>query len=222
VPAPSAEPPAPPTSEPDAPRRCAACGLPAPLCVCPSLVRQAATTRVVVVMHAREVTRPSNTGRLAPLLLERAEVRIHGALGAPVRLDDLLAEPGAAVLFPDPDAAPLDPLRPPRTLVVPDGSWRQARRIARREGGLAALPRVRLSDTAPSAYQLRCHPSPDRLATFEAIAQALGVLEGPELEATLLAGFDRFVQAVLHTRGRRARSRAELEAERALRVRAPR
>ncbi len=185
-------------------------------------MRQAATTRVVVVMHAREVTRPSNTGRLAPLLLERAEVRIHGALGAPVRLDDLLAEPGAAVLFPDPDAAPLDPLHPPRTLVVPDGSWRQARRIARREGGLAALPRVRLSETAPSAYQLRCHPSPDRLATFEAIAQALGVLEGPELEATLLAGFDRFVQAVLQTRGRRARSRAELEAERALRVRAPR
>ncbi|MCC6998050.1 MAG: DTW domain-containing protein, partial [Deltaproteobacteria bacterium] len=54
---------------------------------------------------------------------------------------------------------------------------------------------------APSAYRLRREPKVGGLATFEAIARALGILESPAVEATLTALLERMVTATLRTRG---------------------
>jgi DTW domain-containing protein YfiP len=107
----------------------------------------------------------------------------------------------ALLLFPEGDVEVLDPLRHRgRTLVVPDGSWPQARRAVRREPALAALKRVALPPGPPPRHRLREHPQADHLATFEAVARALVVLEGEPLEAPLNAAWDAFAAAVLRTR----------------------
>ena len=61
----------------------------------------------------------------------------------------------------------------PTTLVVPDGNWRQARRMATNEAPLARLVAVRLPEGPTRRFELRKHPQAERLSTFEAIARAL-------------------------------------------------
>jgi DTW domain-containing protein YfiP len=176
-------------------------------CVCALIVPLATATRVVVVMHRREWAKTTATAHLAALALPQCEIRVRGEQGEPVQTADLL-DPArrSLLLFPSEDAATLTPAfvaadPRPVTLIVPDGSWGQAAKVHKREPALAAVPRVVLPPGPPSRYRLRHEPREGGLATFEAIARALGVLEGPaaqqRLEALLLA----MVEGTLATRG---------------------
>jgi DTW domain-containing protein YfiP len=155
-------------------------------------------------MHCRETRLSSGTARLARKALRRCEIRVRGEKGVPLDVSGLL-EPGrrALVLFPGADARPLGPelmseLPPPYTLIVPDGSWRQASRCVRRVAELEGLPRVKLPPGPPSEYRLRAQPNPESVCTYEAIARALGVIEGTAVRERLEA-FLRL--KVLATRG---------------------
>jgi tRNA-uridine aminocarboxypropyltransferase len=175
-------------------------------CVCAELPRLELRTRVVLVMHHREVSKTTATGPLALLALEGSQLFVHGELGAPL---DLSAEhvPGRRVLllFPREDAQPLTLEllardRRPVTLIVPDGNWRQASRASRRIPGLAQAECVTLVAGPPTRYRLRHEPKAGGLATFEAIARALGVLESGAVQQQLEAFFERVVAATLSTR----------------------
>lgn len=183
-------------------------------CVCDLLPHLEVRTRIVVVMHHREWHKTTGTAHLFALAVPGSEIRLRGGDGESLDLSDLAAGADPTrrplVLFPSEDASPLTPdlvaADPrPATLVVPDGSWRQAGKIPRREAALRDLPRVRLVDDAPSAYRLRTEPHPGGLATFEAMARALAVLEGPEngprLRALLETAFEAMVERTLQSRG---------------------
>jgi tRNA pseudouridine65 synthase len=86
------------------------------------------------------------------------------------------------------------------TLVVPDGSWGQAKRAAKRIPGMAQAEMVVLAAGSPTAYRLREEPKLGGLATFEAIARALGVLESPAIQAQLEGLFATMVERTLSTR----------------------
>ena len=58
-----------------------------------------------------------------------------------------------------------------------------------------------LPDGPPSSYRLRAIGLPGRLSTLEAIARALGVLEGPAPEAALERALRLVVERTLWTRG---------------------
>jgi DTW domain-containing protein YfiP len=163
----------------------------ADLCVCGLVPRHATRTRVVLVMHHIEARRQSNTGRLALSGLVAVEIRLRGRPDRPLDLSDLL-DPARRplLLFPGAEAEPLDAAlaaRDPRpvTLIVPDGTWNLARKIPLRQPELRQVPRVSLPALAPSQYRLRHSPHPEKLSTLEAIARALGVLEGPRVQADL-------------------------------------
>ncbi len=187
--------------------RCPRCALHVPICLCDSLTPMATRSRVLVVMHFKEAVKQSNSGRLITVALQQAEIRERGALNQPLDLSDL-ADPSrrVALLYPDPEAPALDAAwcaadPRPVTLVVPDGNWRQTVKMCKRDAVLRDLPRVRLGPGAPSQYRLRSHPDPDRVSTLEAIARALGVLEGPAVQASLEDTFRRFVERTLWSRG---------------------
>jgi DTW domain-containing protein YfiP len=117
------------------------------------------------------------------------------------------AEHGDPVLlFPYPDARPLAAFSGsarPVTLIVPDGTWKQAQRMRRRVAGLGDLPCAFVTRDAPSAYRLRRTPDPRRLSTMEAIAEALGLLEGgqgPAAREALLRIFEVMVDRSLRGR----------------------
>jgi DTW domain-containing protein len=178
-----------------------------PLCVCALVPTIETTTRVIVLMHHREVKMPTNTGRLAHRCLVNSALVLRGVEGAPVDPEALTVREGTALLLhPTDDAIELDEgfvarVPPPYTLIVPDGSWRQASKMGQREASLRGVQRVKLSSGAATRYQLRRETKAHGLATIEAIARALGVLESPDVEAALIAIFDEVVERTLRARG---------------------
>ena len=68
--------------------------------------------------------------------------------------------------------------------------------MRRRVAGLSEVPCAFVTRDTPSAYRLRRTPDPRRLSTMEAIAEALGLLEGgqgPAARELLLAIFQVMV-----------------------------
>jgi DTW domain-containing protein YfiP len=171
-------------------QRCTRCEIRQDLCFCEHIPQIEISTRITILMHAAELKLTTNTARLAAKALPETKIFIRGLpKSSPVIVNALSArvpEDGSAlVLFPSDDAAVLTPewissLKRPVTLFVPDGSWRQARRAVMREPAFSRLRRVKLPPGPPSQYRLREEPHAESVCTFEAIARALGVLEGPE------------------------------------------
>ena len=191
------------------PGRCPRCVLPPTACVCSDIPRLETRTRVVLIRHWREAHATTNTGRLAALALPRMEIHDHGAPSLPpvTAADlDLPADPTRAwLLFPPEEGHPPPaadaPL--PEVLVVLDGSWRHARRMVRRLEAVQALPRFSPPPSQVVRHRLRTPTFPGGMATLEAIAQALAVLEAdPAVGQRLDDLFELFVERVRALGGR--------------------
>ena len=193
---------------------CRRCRAFLPQCFCGHIVRLAPSqTRLVILMHASEAKKKSSTALLAREIFgPRCEIRVVGSRSARLALDDLVA-PSASPYYPFPcDSAPeLTPqlaaeLPRPLTLLIPDGSWRQARRIRRRNGQLHAVPSLRLAAGSPARYQLRRQSRACHVCTLEAAARALTVLEGFDFQSPIEALLDVFNERLMG--GRLPRPRA--------------
>jgi DTW domain-containing protein YfiP len=160
---------------------------------------------VLILQHPSEVRHALNTARLAALGLNNAELRVAEVFED---LPILLAQPGyrACLLFPGEQAQPLPQFAAqldglPTLLVVPDGSWRKARKLMHCNPLLAALPRVTLAAGLQSRYRLRKAPMPGALSTIEAIVSALDILEAPAQFAALLKPFEALIEGQIKAMG---------------------
>ena len=177
------------------------------LCICAAIPRYDLATRLVLVMHHREYGKPTATGPLALAALSNSELRIQGEREKPLDFSDLQsAERRSLLLYPGEEAPILCPAllaQDPRpvNLVVPDGNWRQASRMGRRLPGLEHAEMVRLPEGAKTAWGVRRESHPQGLATFEAIARALGIIESPDVQKGLEELFSLMVARTLQTRG---------------------
>lgn len=181
--------------------RCSWCALPLRLCVCAELPRLRTATSVVLLMHHVERWRTSNTGRIAVRSLARGRIVLRGVRDEAPR--EPLPEGRRLLLFPHPTAETLSPAHAadgPVVLLVPDGSWSQAQRTARRDPDAQGATFVTLPDGGASRYQLRKGPQASSLSTMEAVARALGVLDGPEIERALMVAFELFVERSMSLR----------------------
>ena len=187
---------------------CPRCRMARDLCVCDVIQPLVLRTRVVVVMPRVETFRHSNTGRLVNAALPNSEILVRGGPGGPLSLAGRFPpETRPLLLFPGPSSTDLTPElvqadERPITLVVPDGTWNHARKMPARVPGLAAVPQVRLALAEPSSYRLRRAPHADRLATFEAIARALELIEGPGVREPLERLFAVACDRILWSQGR--------------------
>jgi DTW domain-containing protein YfiP len=178
------------------------------LCICALVPRLGTRTRLVLLVHFREARKPSNTGQLAARCLERSSVHVYGKPGQVLEAPVVGDEEVPLLMFPADGARPISQhaaSTQPIALIVPDGNWNQARKAARRVSGSGAIPCVTLPEAAPTAYRLRAEPREGGLATLEAIARALGILEGdagPQIERAMLAVFRVMVERTLWFRGK--------------------
>ena len=185
--------------------RCERCLRPESHCLCALIPQLDSRTRVLLLQHPSEVNHALNTARLAALGLINAELRVGEVFED---LPRLLQQPGyqAKLLFPADDAQPLQayaaaPSELPLLLVVPDGTWRKARKMLYLNPLLAALPRVTLGAGAVSRYRVRKAPEPGALSTVEAIVQALETLEAPVSFAALLRPFEALIEGQIRAMG---------------------
>jgi len=196
------------------------------VCICALLPRLETRTRVVLLMHQLEIGKPTNTGVVAARCLTNVATVYRGrapsegegaASGAGIDAQAaalaaaIPAGTRAAFLFPHAEATPLEAFSragdggSPVTLIVPDGTWSQAARARSRLGRALELPCVKLAGLGEgddAVARLRAPTRPGRLATLEALARALGVLEGPAVEEALLRVYRVMTDRTLWTNGR--------------------
>ncbi|MEO8701333.1 MAG: tRNA-uridine aminocarboxypropyltransferase [Kofleriaceae bacterium] len=187
--------------------RCSECRMHSTLCICPLVPALAPRTRLALLVHQREIGKPTNTGRLAARCLARSSVTVIGARDHVAVLPGVEPHEQALLLYPADDAVSITVYAnsdKPIVLFVPDGSWRQAHKMRRRQPGLATLPCVIVPQLAASEYRLRNEPRDGGLSTLEAIARALAILEGDAglaVETALLQIFKIMVDRTLWLRG---------------------
>ncbi|HUS28779.1 MAG TPA: tRNA-uridine aminocarboxypropyltransferase [Kofleriaceae bacterium] len=183
---------------------CASCRLHASLCICALVPRLHTRTRLVLLVTQSEARKPSNTGQLAARCLANSTVEIVRKNSGPLQAPAIHAGELPLVLYPAPHAIPLTAQAASRSvaLIVPDGSWHQARALQQR-AALRNHTCVTLPPLGPSEYRLRSEPQAGGLATFEAIARALRILEDDDAIAdTMLHVFRTMVERTLWFRGK--------------------
>jgi DTW domain-containing protein YfiP len=194
--------------------RCPSCRMHRSVCICALLPRLETRTRVVLVLHQLEAAKPTNTGVIAARCLVNSTVVYRGR--APDETGDggggdldigALAAAGLqpVLLYPHQDATPIEAFRDaarPLALIVPDGTWPQAARIRTRLARQGDLPCVAVPAGPEVERRLRGQGQGGHLATLEAVALALGVLEGPAVGAALLHVFRVMTERTLWTNGR--------------------
>jgi len=190
-------------------QRCSLCGASLTLCMCAEVPRLDLRTKIALVIHHRELSRSSNTGLLALQSLVHSEVRIRGESREALDLSGLLSPEYRSLLFyPSADALELDRElvcldSRPIQLIVPDGTWRQARKIHSRHPELRNIPRVKISAPNRGTFQLRAQSRRERMATLQAIACALRIIEGDLVAARLMKLYHARVDRTLRARGLR-------------------
>lgn len=178
---------------------CLRCRRPEQVCVCAELRPTESRTHVVFVQHPREARMPVSTCRLAHRSLPNSEMHVAlGPEGNP-RLEALARAPGTMLLFPGPGSTDVTELsEAPRTLVVVDGTWINARKVVERSPLLSALPRIGFTPSRPGNYRIRKEPAEHCLSTIEAVAYVLEALEAaPGRYTPILGSFDRMVDLQL-------------------------
>jgi DTW domain-containing protein YfiP len=191
---------------------CERCLRPQSHCLCALIPRLDSRTRVLLLQHPSEVNHALNTARLAALGLRNAELRVGEVFED---LEQWLTQPGyrTGLLFPGEGAQALQAYagdERPWLLVVPDGTWRKARKLLHVNPLLATLPRVTLGALQPSRYRLRKAPGEGALSTIEAVTQALNVLEAPALFDALLRPFDALIEGQIAAMGQQTYERNHL------------
>ena len=160
-----------------------------------------------LIFHVNELKRSSNTGRLALRALVNSEMRVRGETKEALDLSDLLTDRYRTFLFyPSDDAVELNNElvaqdRRPIQLIVPDGSWRQAGKVQFRHHELKDVLRVKIGTPDISKFHLRAQHRPEGMATLQAVAHALGVIEGDLVKAQLMKLYQAKVERTLIGRG---------------------
>jgi len=204
-------------AEPTYRELCLRCRRPRSVCWCDAVTRVPSQTRVVFIQHPREAKVPISTCRMAHLSLPNSELHIGiSAVGNP-SLEQVCREEGVAVLFPSESAADVDTLEhAPRTLVVVDGTWSNARKVVEKCPILSKLPRLKFQPDKPGNYRIRREPEAHCLATIEATAFVLERLErAPGRFIPILSAFDAMVEKQLdYIKSGEANSRHKLRKKR--------
>lgn len=148
------------------------------------------------LQHTQEALKPTNSARLACRMLPGASIIAWNRVAPPLLAAD------AILLYPSADAIPLEPteLANASTIVVPDGTWSQASRIASVLGGKGYVRRS-LPPGAVSTWMLRHASSMDRVSSAQAVAAVLGMDGQNEAADALMIALAEAGRRILSMRG---------------------
>lgn len=188
--------------------RCPRCLRPSSHCLCALIPQLESLTEVLFIQHPDEQPHPLNTARLAYLGLTNAQLLVAERL--PQELLAGLDDGRTWLLFPSEEAKPVEHLahgQSAQRLIVPDGTWRKARKLLYVNPELAELPRLALPAGLSSRYRLRKAPAEGALSTIEAVVYALEAIEGQGRFQALLKPFDALIEGQIEAMGRQTYQR---------------
>ncbi len=158
----------------------------------------------MLLLNENEPARPTTTSRIIQKALPETQTFIWQRTTQP---DALIKQ----IEAPDTDAWLLFPADRPemekrvrefsRTdrkntlLIVPDGTWKEVRKIVRKSPWLEQLPILALAPQKPTQYTLRRNSHPGQLSSAEALSEALIQIGEVKAGQTLRNAFDLFMDA---------------------------
>lgn len=196
--------------------RCDACRLPESFCICSDICVAESAADFWLLMHHNEFYKPSNTGRQILQTFPGSGVSEWQRLHMQPEFETLLKQRNGSVCLVFPEAPDYKHRMITNTLelegrplfVIPDGTWRQARRIFRHSEYLQDLPVIEPRVLKESSYFLRSSDHEHHLCTAE-IAVALLVQLGDELGASaLMHNFKLFNDRYHASKGRNLQTAA--------------
>lgn len=162
--------------------------------------------RLVVYMHFKEYSRSSNTGALPQVCLDGSNISVFvkGIPSHDSQVMQICSEPNTFVFFPSSHSittsellkiaserfhnaesssfshvlrSPHDPCASRFNIIIVDGTWTQAKKVARCIPEY--IPHVRLMSTGHLAFKapMRTQTKPDRICTLGAIIQLLSEMD---------------------------------------------
>lgn len=179
-------------------KRCPLCKINKELCFCSEIKTFEIQSRLQILIHRKEKFLPSNTAHLLTRNFPSHVQMLTQGEPDPKEREELKITQGYTPLFlyPDENAVELNQeflvnISRPIELIIPDGTWRQARKMKRRIPLLRSqnVVSIKLSGDFQSTYSLRKQKYKNGLCTYEAVAKALGIIEGKELEKKMLKQF---------------------------------
>ena len=194
-------------------RHCQDCYRPCEVCWCHYLPSPPITcnTKVIVLQHPRESRRAIRTCRMLELGLSPGSCLVFEGTSFSCEnslVSSLINQSNTFLLYPGKGAICLDNLCHMKdrqesssaiTLVLLDGTWREAKSILRNSPLLQTLPKVTLKAGEPSEYVVRSQPALGGLSTLEAAARAIEVLEQQQgLLDSLLAPLRALCNTQIH------------------------
>lgn len=150
----------------------------------------------ILLTHSRELTKRSNTGRLALEALGSRAKRVVWQRKVPDEsLLHLIDEGGVVLLYPDIVDTDLQTHANTEcftSCIIIDGTWQEARKIYNRSDYLHPLPRLSLNPVNQSKFRLRRNQRSDGLSTVETVIEILKLNQEQTVATSLSASFDDF------------------------------
>jgi DTW domain-containing protein YfiP len=175
-------------------------------CYCDKVTKLDLLTKLSIVLFKKEQFLTSNTAKLSLKSLSNSQFFYRGYQDTLLQakfIDEENYQP--LYLFPSEGAIPLtleytSQFDKPINLIVPDGTWRQAKKVHTREPLLSNIPVVKICSTQKSIYPLRRQKYEYGLCTHEAVAYALEIIESVKIKDTLIENLNYMVEAHLKSR----------------------
>ena len=177
-------------------------------CFCDELEIVPTNIRFTIVMHHREYHLTSNTGRLAKNTLPNCEIVLRGIEGQEIDWTKIINnDEQTYLLYPSPksfEATKINMASPQKEkihIIVPDGSWRQASKVYKREKALANIPCIKLPErNYRSNYFLRKSPKENYLCTYEAMSKVVEEIESCDFSKTMDKNLEKLVHVSFRNR----------------------
>lgn len=170
------------------------------LCLCNHVRPVDNRVEILFLQHPNERTMPFNTARLAHLSLPNSRL-VHGLRfdGTKVVQELMARKERVGILFPSNEAKQLSEAPPDlETLVIIDGTWREARKMIYLSPSLLEFPHYAFVPEKPSNYRIRKEPKDEFISTIEATVTALRAIDKDASKyQELLDLFDRMVDRQL-------------------------
>jgi len=189
-------------------QRCSYCNVGIQHCLCqyqPDIETQVA---VLLIVSQNEVFKPSNTGRLIADTIKETYVYQWSRTEPDSQMLDILQDSAyfPVLVFPaeseDEHVRVLTEIKhdfdgKKPLLVFIDGSWREAKRIARRSEYLTKLPMISIKPETVSQYVMRKSDNDQHLATAEVASLVLNQFGEHHGAETLRLWFETFKESYL-------------------------
>lgn len=130
--------------------------------------------KFTLLTHSKELTKPSNTGRLVLEVLGSAAEQISWErTKPPAGLVEEIDAGGVALIYPGSADEAGGDLTGIKQVILIDSTWHEARRIHQRSPYLQNVRRVCLKPAAKSVYNLRKNQKESGLCTAECVIEIL-------------------------------------------------